>query len=70
MKVAVVMKDGTGRTVSKDELQFLLATRKIDSFQRSDGWVRIDRDKLRRRSFPYAGSNRREHGPFAKDIWY
>lgn len=70
MKVPIILKDGTEKTVSKEELQFLLAVHKVDFFQRSDGWVVIDRDELRNRSIPYSGCDRREHGPFAKDIWY
>lgn len=70
MKIPIVLKDGTEKSVSKEELQFLLAVQKIDSFQRSDGWVGINRDKLRSRSLSYSGVDRREHGSFARDIWY
>lgn len=70
MKVPVVLKDGTERTVSKDELQFLLTTKRIISFERSDGWVRLGRDKLRNRSVPYTGEDRRKHRPFARDILF
>ena len=70
MIVAVVLKGGTEKLVSKDELQFLLATMRITSFERSDGWAQVDRDPLRKRSIPYPGQDRRQRSLFAKDIWY
>ena len=59
MQIPVAFKNGKERSVSKDELEFLMETEQIMFFKRSDGWVVIGRDKLRSQSTPYSGEDRR-----------
>lgn len=67
MYVPVVLRGGKEELVSKDELQFLMVTKRIMFFKRSDGWVVIGRDSLRKESSAYDGVERREHTVYAKD---
>lgn len=59
MQIPVAFKNGKERSVSKDELQFLMDTEQIMFFKRSDGWVVIGRDKLRSQKVPHSGKDRR-----------
>ena len=67
MLVPVVLKDGREEVVSKDELQFLMATKKLMFFKRSDGWAVLGRDKMRSQRVPYNGEDRRQHEVFSLD---
>ncbi len=69
MSVQVVLKNGKERFVEKDELQYLLVTRKVMFFERSDGWAVLGRDKMRHLEMAYAGEERRHHQVYAKDLW-
>lgn len=70
MRIPVVLKNGTERSVSKHELQFLLVHERILFFQRSDGWVVIGRDKMRCGGAPFSGADRRLAEVFTKNKWY
>ncbi len=60
MFIPVVLKDGHEELVSKEELQFLLLTKKIMLFKRSDGWAVIGRNRMRNQRVPYNGEDRRQ----------
>lgn len=65
MNVSVVLNDGEERKVSKDELQFLLVTKRVWFFERSNGCAVIGRDKMREQEAPVTEKERREHEVFA-----
>lgn len=67
MYIPVILKDGKERSVSKDELQFLMVTKQVILFMRSDGWAILGRDKMRLQRAPYYGEERRQHEVFAQD---
>ena len=50
-QINVVYLDGTTGAVSRDVLDVLIATGKIISFQRSDGWVEIIRSAAKLRDY-------------------
>lgn len=70
MRIPVVLKNGTERSVSKVELQFLIVHERILFFERSDGWVVVGRDKMRDGGDPYAGTERRLAEVHTKSKWY
>lgn len=70
MKIPVVFRDGTEQTVTREELQFLMATKQVMFFKRSDGWVVVGRDKMRSQKTSFSGKERRKHGIFSKEYWY
>lgn len=47
MKIPVVFIDGTPGVVGDEELESFIQKRRILSFRRSDGWVRVARDPQR-----------------------
>ena len=47
MFIPVVLNDGHKELVSKDKLQFLMHTKQIVFFKRTDGWAVLGRDKMR-----------------------
>ena len=47
MKIPVIYSDGTPGAVSAGELEGLLQKRRLLSFRRSSGWVKIGVDTLR-----------------------
>ena len=67
MFVPVVLTGGKEELVSKDELQYLIFTKNIMYFKRSDGWAVIGRDKMRKEKTLYSGLERREHEVYAQD---
>lgn len=69
-RIPVVLCDATECRVDKDELQFLLATGRVMSFKRSDHWVVIGRDPIRRSPRRNVPQERRYQGVFARDYWY
>ena len=64
MFIPVVLKGGHEELVSKDELQFLMATQRIMFFRRSDGWAVLGRDKMRSQRASFSGQERRQHDVF------
>ena len=70
--ISVVYLDGTEGAVSNDVLDVLIATGKIQRFQRSEGWVDIIRTgaKLRdyRHDAEYRGTERRADWPEDKNV--
>lgn len=72
MQISVVLKTGKERLVSKDELQFLMATGQILFFERAGGWVVIgrNRDKFRHKKRFYPGADRRQQTVLPKETWY
>ena len=67
MYIPVILKDGKERSVSKDELLFLMVTKQVILFMRSDGWAILGRDKMRLQRAAYYGEERRQHEVFAQD---
>lgn len=70
MNIPVVFKDGQARSDSKEELQFLMVTKRILSIKRSGGWAVVGRDKMREEVKPFKGKDRLEHTEFDKNHWY
>jgi hypothetical protein len=62
MKIPVIFIDGTVGVVGDDELESFIQKRRILSFRRSDGWVRIPWDTIRDASGKnaYRGKERRK----------
>ena len=67
MFVPVVLTGGKEELVSKDELQYLIFTKNIMYFKRSDGWAVIGRDEMRKEKVPFNGVERRQHEVYAQD---
>lgn len=65
MLIPVVLKDGHEELVSKDELQFLMHSKQLLFFKRSDGWAVLGRDRMRSQRTPYKGRERRKHDVFS-----
>lgn len=62
MTVEVIFKNGRKGSVNRSELNMLINSRLIQSFKRSDGWVRIGQDPLRQRvDLSYSGEEKRAH---------
>ena len=70
MLIPVVFKNGKEKSVSREELQYLMATRQVMFFKRGDGWVVIGRDRVRTQRGRYNGKERRKLCVNAKDYWY
>ncbi len=68
--IPVVLKDGSERTVAKDELQFLFVTRQVLFFKREGGWTVVGRDPMRGPLKKYAGKERRQFSKFNRNYWY
>jgi hypothetical protein len=68
LKIAVILTDGTFQIVSADELNMLLQKKTVQSFLRSDGWVRVGFDALREAGGcqQYAGNDRRKQAPLKR----
>ncbi|MDT8420030.1 MAG: hypothetical protein RQ754_06330 [Desulfuromonadales bacterium] len=52
MMIPVKYADGTFSQVHPHALQDLIVSKRIESFKRSDGWVDVNRDPIRRRRSP------------------
>jgi hypothetical protein len=65
--IPVVLKGGKEELVSKDELQFLMASQKVLFFKRSDGWAVIGCDKMRDHQTPSKENDRREHDVYTTE---
>jgi hypothetical protein len=65
MLIPIVLKDGGEELVSKNNLQYLLLLEKVLRFKRSDGWVVIGRDIMRKNIEPYNGEERRDSDFFS-----
>ena len=59
MKIPVMLKDGTEKTVESGELQRLMAAQQILFFKRRKGWVVVGRDNVRGSGGHYPGDERR-----------
>ncbi|PLY06803.1 MAG: hypothetical protein C0624_04140 [Desulfuromonas sp.] len=70
MKIPVTLKGGTKRDLCKAQLDCYLSAGLIASFMRSDGWVKTNRDKLRKIKASFAGKDRRKGGPFTEEYWF
>jgi len=71
MKIKAILATGEKTTINDEEtLQLMITTKKIHSFKRSDGWVVIGRDKIRKKFRPYKGQNRRKTGFFSQVCWH
>ena len=70
MKIPVVLKNGTERSVSKAEFELLMNQDRIMFFERADGWVVIGRDKLREYGSPSIDETQRERRGSIKESWY
>jgi hypothetical protein len=71
-RVVVVLNNGAERKVPKDELQYLLTTRQVMFFQRSEGWVVCGRDAgqmRQQKGMDYTGEERRQHSIYASYQW-
>lgn len=70
-QVEVVYLDGATGVVSNDVLDVLIATGKIQSFKRSDGWVDIIRDSAKLRDYRntdgFSGAEKRAPWPEKRD---
>jgi len=69
MKIQVLFHDGKKEKVCEDTLQLLIVTKRIQSFKRSDGWVDVSYDKIRRRSDRAPKKDRRRRRIFASVCW-
>lgn len=69
MYIPVVLRDGQELTVDKDKFQYLLISKQILFFKRKRGWVVVGRDKLRGKSVPYDGKERRNKEVYAANYW-
>jgi len=58
MLIAVIFSDDSTELVDPDELDDLIYNREIVSFRRSDGWVQIGVDPVRRKNIIYKGPER------------
>ncbi len=70
MYVPVVLTNGEELTVDKDRFQFLLTSKQIIFFKRTEGWVVVGRDHLRDKAMPYKGKERRNLELYSKNSWY
>ena len=59
-KINVVYDNGVNDQIDPAQLDSLIAARRVDQFERSDGWAEIGVDAIRDMGGPrYAGSDRR-----------
>jgi hypothetical protein len=59
-KIKVVYANGVADLVSPDLLDSLLVSKRVDQFERSDGWAELGIDPIRGMGGPiYDGQNRR-----------
>lgn len=71
MMISVVLKDGQKRRVTRDELQFLITTKQLKSFRRTNGWVVIGQDEMRHsRNIEYSEKDRRKQSIYLRGYWY
>ena len=59
MSIPVIFSDNSPGQVKPEELEELIFNRKIISFHRSEGWVRIGFDPIRRKRGNFVGFGRR-----------
>jgi len=62
MKIPVIFVDGTPGVVGAEDLESFLLKRRVLSFRRSCGWVRVGKDPLRSagNKKTYEGKERRK----------
>jgi len=59
MDITILNKDGFIGIISSSDLDDLIENNEILAFMRSDGWVKIGQDPIRKRQQPYNGLGRR-----------
>jgi hypothetical protein len=59
MDIAIMSKDGFIGIISSSDLDNLIGNNEILAFMRSDGWVRIGQDPIRKCQKPFNGLERR-----------
>jgi hypothetical protein len=59
MGISVIFTNGEERTVPAYMLDYLIREKRIVAFQRSDGWVQIGRDPIRKSQQPLTKSGSR-----------
>lgn len=57
--MSVIFTTGEERDVPAYMLDYLIREKKIVAFLRSDGWVQIDRDPIRKTQLPLIGEGER-----------
>jgi hypothetical protein len=57
--MSVILANGEGKNVPAYMLDFLIREKKIVAFQRSDGWVHIGRDSIRKVQLPLINTGER-----------
>lgn len=67
MCIPVVLKNGKEELVSKDKLQYLIVTRQVLFFKRSNGWAVIGLDKMRDHQTSATEEDQRKHDVYATD---
>ena len=69
MYIPVVLRDGQELTVDKERFQYLLITKQILFFKRTNGWVVVGRDQMRGAPTPHKGKERRNKEVYAANYW-
>ena len=59
MLINVIYRDGSIDIVNSSALAYLIKNKEIFAFCRTDGWIRIDRDPVRKGNRPFGGSRKR-----------
>lgn len=57
--MSVILTNGEEKIVPAYMLDYLIRENKIVAFQRSDGWVQIGRDQIRKSQLPLINSGER-----------
>lgn len=65
MSILVELSDERKELVSKEELQFLMDVHQVVRFKRTEGWVVIGQDKMRKWRAPYSGKECRTYEDFS-----
>jgi hypothetical protein len=70
MKIPVIFSNSTCGVVDAEDLEGLLKARKIVSFYRSSGWVRVAFDPIRGIGGKYSGPDRRNKQLFSRLVMW
>ncbi|KAF0215177.1 MAG: hypothetical protein FD174_4207 [Geobacteraceae bacterium] len=63
-QIKVIYLDGSAGTVTPSVLDYLIERHEIVAFCRSEGWIRIGKDPIRKEKHKFEGPGRR-----AGDLW-